>query len=120
MGLDMYFYLEDKESKKIIEYSYYRKFNALHGYFVRHFDIENCRRVYITKGIIKHLHALLNEVKYSPEKADQLLPTYPGPFFGSYEYGKIYHNYVNEAARDMYHAQFIDFNKYKLYFTSNW
>ena len=78
----MYFYLEDKESKKIIEYSYYRKFNALHGYFVKHFDIENCRRVLITKGIIKNLYALLNEVKYSPEKADQLLPTYPAPSLG--------------------------------------
>ena len=31
MGLDMYFYLQDKESKEIIEYSYYRKFNALQG-----------------------------------------------------------------------------------------
>ncbi|WP_271400313.1 hypothetical protein [Salinicoccus roseus] len=120
MGLDMYFYLQDKESKEIIEYSYYRKFNALQGYFVKHFDIENCRRVLITKGIILNLYSILNEIKYAPEKAEQLLPTCPGPFFGSIEYGRLYMNHVHEAARDMYHAQFIDFNKYTLYFTSNW
>jgi len=120
MGLDMYFYLQDKESKEIIEYSYYRKFNILQGYFVKHFDIENCRRVLITKGIIKHLSGILNEVEYSPEKAAQLLPTFPGPFYGSYEYDRIYYNHVSQAARDMHHAQFIDYKKYNLYFTSNW
>lgn len=33
MGLDMYLYVEDKETKELIEFSYYRKFNALQGYF---------------------------------------------------------------------------------------
>jgi len=117
MGLDMYFYLENKD---MIEYRYYRKFNALQGYFINNFDNQNYEKLRITKSIIQHLHWILNEVKYSPEKAEQLLPTYQGSFFGSYEYDNIYRNHVHQAAQDVYHAQFIDFNKYQLYFTSNW
>ncbi|PCF56821.1 hypothetical protein B5C08_01945 [Staphylococcus delphini] len=120
MGLDMYFYLENKDTKEMIEYSYYRKFNALQGYFIKNFDIQNCEKLRITKSNIQHLHWILNELKYSPEKAEQMLPVYQGPFFGSYEYDNIYRNHVQQAAQDIYHAQFIDFNKYHLYFTSNW
>lgn len=120
MGLDMYLYLEDKETSEIIEYSYYRKFNALQGYFVKNFDIPNCGRIGLNHETIDDVYQLLNEVRYDREKAGVLLPTFPGPFFGSYEYDRIYHGYIDQAAADFYHAKFLDFNKYNLFYTSNW
>ncbi|MFB9860654.1 hypothetical protein ACFPFV_12250 [Salinicoccus siamensis] len=120
MGLDMYLYLEDNETKEFIEYSYYRKFNALQGYFVDNFSLENCGKVEIEIETVSRLYILLNEIRYNPEKAEVLLPVYKGPFFGSYEYDKIYHNHINQAASDFYHAKFINYNRFTLYYTSNW
>ncbi|WP_017548697.1 hypothetical protein [Salinicoccus carnicancri] len=120
MGLDMYIYLEDKETKEVIEYSYYRKFNALQGYFVKQYELENCGKVQLTYKMINEIYLMLNEIRHNPEKAHLLLPTFPGPFFGSYKYDQIYHAYVHQAAGDFYHAKFLDYGKYNLYFTSDW
>lgn len=120
MGLDMYFFLEDKETKELIEYSYYRKFNALQGYFHDKHAIPNCGKVRITEDIREELYTLLNEIMFNREKAPELLPVHPGPFFGSYDYDRVYHHYIDEACKDMYHAKFIDTHRYHLYFTSNW
>lgn len=120
MGLDMYLLLEDEETGEIIEYSYYRKFNALQGYFEQNFNIANPGKILLKEEIISDLYIRLNEIRYAPEKANLLLPSYPGPFFGAYEYDRLYHSYVNQAAIDFYHAKFIDYSKYKLYYASDW
>lgn len=120
MGLDMYLILEDKETKATVEYSYYRKFNALQGYFERHFGLENGGEVLLTAEKIHDIYTTLNEIRYTPERAAEMLPTYPGPFFGTYEYDRLYYSYISQASSDFYHAKFRDFNKYNMYFTSNW
>lgn len=120
MGLDMYLYLEDNKTLETIEYSYYRKFNALFGYFHNNYGITNCGRVLITKEINNDLFKRLNEIKYSSEKAQTLLPVYHGPFFGSYEYDIIYYNHVRQATTDFYHSKFLDYRRYSLYFATDW
>ena len=120
MGLDMYLLLEDNDTGEIIEYSYYRKFNALQGYFETNYNIANPGKIHLKEDIINDLYIRLNEIRYAPEKANLLLPSYPGPFFGTYEYDRLYHSYVNQAASDFYHAKFIYNKKYKLYFASDW
>ena len=120
MGLDMYLLLEDKETKEKIEYSYYRKFNALQGYFAQRYDLKNGGGVFLTPTTINKIYMLLNEINYSPELGPELLPTYSGPFFGNYEYDRLYYSYIIQAASDFFHAKFIDFTKYNLYFTSDW
>lgn len=120
MGLDMYLYVEEKETKTVKEFSYYRKFNALQGYFVREHHLENCGQILITENIRDEIYQILNEIRFNREKGPELLPTFPGPFFGTYDYDRLYHTYVDQAATDFYHAQFIDYDKYDLYFSSNW
>lgn len=120
MGLDCYFYLNDKQTDEVIEFSYYRKFNALQGYFVRNFDIANCGRVLITNEILDNLYQKMNTIRYNPEKASSLLPVFYGPYFGSYEYDDIYYSQVHRCAGDLYHAKFIDTTKYDLYYGSDW
>lgn len=119
MGLDADLYLLD-EKAEVIPYSYFRKFNALEGYFVEKYNHENCGTVPITREMIDEIYELLNEIRFNREKASKLLPTFPGPFFGSYEYDRIYHQYVDQACADFYHAKFLDFDKYELFYTSNW
>lgn len=120
MGLDMYLYVEDKDTKEVSEFSYYRKFNALQGYFAQQHDLQNCGKVLITESIREEIYQILNEIRFNREKGPELLPTFPGPFFGTYDYDRMYHNYVDQAAVDFYHAQFIDYGRYDLYFSSNW
>jgi hypothetical protein len=120
MGLDMYLYLEDHETSETIEYSYYRKFNALLGYFEKNYGMTNCGRVLITNEIIEDLFKKMNEIKFHTSKANTLLPVHYGPFFGSYEYDSIYHSHIRRATIDFYHARFLDYNRYSLYFTADW
>lgn len=120
MGLDMYLVLEDRTTKEQIEYAYYRKFNALQGYFESNYNIENPGVIELTMDIINDIYIRLNEIRYAPEKANLILPTYAGPFFGRMTYDRLYHSYINQAANDFYHAKFIDYSKYKLYYSSNW
>jgi|SRR5699024_246208 len=133
MGLDMYLLaVESKENEQelksleeltgqvVHEYAYYRKMNALQGYFVEKFDIQNCGMVKLDRETIDELYEILEEIRMNREKAPFLLPTFSGPFFGSYDYDRTYHNYIDEAHASFHHAKFLDFDKYDLYFTSNW
>src|SRR5699024_261188 len=120
MGLDMYLYLEDKETKETHEFSYYRKFNALQGYFVREDNIENCGIVLLSLERVHEIYSLLNKVRHQPEMADEVLPVHHGPFFVTYDYDDFYYNQVHEAAKDFYHAQYMKFNKHNLFFSSDW
>ncbi len=73
MGLDMYLVIEDKETKKQHEYSYYRKFNALQGYFEKHYNLENGGVVPLSFKDEKDIHSLLNEIDYNPDRSSKNL-----------------------------------------------
>lgn len=120
MGLDSYLYLTDKETNEMIEFSYYRKFNALQGYFVNEFNIDNPGRVLITEEVLEELFRKVNAIKYNPDKANVLLPVFYGPYYGSYEYDDIYYSYIHRCASDLHHAKYIDFSKYNLYYGADW
>lgn len=120
MGLDSYFVLKDKETNEVIEYSYYRKFNALQGYFVVNHNIQNCGRVQITKEILNDLYKKLNSIRHHPENASAVLPVFFGPFFGSYEYDDLYFSQLHRCSLDLYHAKFLDYNRYELFYSSDW
>ena len=120
MGLDMYLTLVDKETSEEIEYSYYRKFNALQGYFERHDGLESGGRIHIDAERADEIYRLLNEVCIQPDRASELLPTQSGFFYGSTEYDQLYFSDVQFAEKDFYHAKYIDYDRYDLYFTSNW
>ena len=123
MGLDMYFYVEnraDDEIKEPQEFSYYRKFNALQGYFEKNFALENCGRVQITKEIREDLLNIINEILEDQNKAEELLPVQQGFFYGTYEYDDFYFQDLYSLERDLIHMKFINYDEYNLYFTSNW
>ncbi len=78
---------------------YWRKANAIHGWFVENCanGVDNCEPVNVTE---KKLNALLGLIEKAIKQPDrfhpELLPT-PGFFFGDVEDLEWYHCYLNES-----------------------
>jgi hypothetical protein len=70
------------------EFGYWRKANAIHNWFVENVQkgVDECQESYVDTEQLKNLLAIVNEVLENPSKAEQLLPTTKGFFFGSQEY----------------------------------
>jgi len=76
----------------VYEVGYWRKANQIHRWFVDNVQEGNddCGEYYVSKEKIKELYDLCIEIINNPQKAEELLPAYPGFFFGSYEYDEYY------------------------------
>jgi hypothetical protein len=81
------------------ECGYFRKFNALHVYLVNHFgdDEDNCQPIYIAKSGVEQILANLKEIQEDHAKAQSIMPTQSGFFFGSTDYDEWYFAYIDEA-----------------------
>lgn len=119
MGLDMYLtankYLSqyDEDGKEIsekinevlgldktnfnvkgikIEAMYWRKANAIHSWFVRNVqdDDDNCQEHDVSREDLIMLLAVCNHVIQNKDKAEELLPTASGFFFGGTDYDDWY------------------------------
>lgn len=107
MGLDMFLYGIENATKKFIdrkgneitkrqiiktEEIYWRKANQIHGWFVENVQYHNddCGYYPVTKDELKELKSCCKDVLKNKNMAKQLLPTYSGCFFGSYEYDEYY------------------------------
>jgi len=118
MGLDMYLYAKryvseyspgDKalrsELDKLTELTggfpiqevscevvYWRKANAIHKWFVKNVQdgVDNCASHYVSRDKLEKLMELCKEVLDNHKKADELLPTGSGFFFGAIDYDEYY------------------------------
>lgn len=102
MGLDIYI----KKAPKTItepnfnntdEVAYWRKFNALHQWFVENVcnNQDDCGYWLIQREKLEEFLALLKSL--TVENCEQKLPTQSGFFFGSTEYDEGYWEDVNDA-----------------------
>lgn len=84
-SLNPYIYLE-------VNVAYWRKVNALHKWFVDTCQDgqDDCRTSYVSREQLQNLKKTCEEVLADNSKAEELLPTEEGCFFGSYEYGEYY------------------------------
>lgn len=91
MGLDIFF-----ETHKVI--GYFRKVNFLVKYFGDlGFDIENQTPFCINKDQVTELRDRCQEVLDNHDKAEELLPTMSGFFFGSTDYDEYYFDDVKQV-----------------------
>jgi hypothetical protein len=83
------------------EVAYWRKFNALHAWFVENCQdgIDNCKEHYVSKQQLEELLSTLKEIDSSNEisTAEENLPTQSGFFFGGTEYDEYYFEEVKET-----------------------
>lgn len=111
MGLDMYFH---RDADEIM---YWRKANAIHGYFTRDWTGEdNCVPIPVSIDSILELKQICNDILTMRAEGDleeledycaTELPTTIGFFFGGYEYDDWYFNniqhtydFLNELTKD--------------------
>lgn len=71
---------------------YWRKANAIHKWFVDNVSDgeDNCGTYYVGIDDLMNLLELCKQVKNKPSRADALLPTQSGFFFGDVEYDEYY------------------------------
>lgn len=74
------------------EVAYWRKANAIHSWFVKNVQEgkDDCGTYYVSRGDLKNLMETCQTILDNPSKAEELLPTSSGFFFGSTEYDDWY------------------------------
>lgn len=93
MGLDLFFYRTKAE-----EIGYFRKVNFLVHFFESlDYEIDNCVPITITKEDTEELLKRCDEVLKDHSKAEELLPTTSGYFFGNTTYNELYFNDVKSV-----------------------
>jgi hypothetical protein len=75
-----------------VEVAYWRKANAIHKYFVDNLQggKDECQTTEVSRSELQDLLDICNEVMEDRSKAEKLLPTQGGFFFGSTEYDEYY------------------------------
>ena len=81
------------------ELAYYRKVNFLYRYFSDYMDANGIMAV-VDKYAIEDIIECCKEVLADNSKAEELLPTVNGFFFGSTEYDKYYFKEVAKVLKD--------------------
>jgi len=114
MGLDQYLYTNSKKACKAANKAtgaepwryqygtaiYWRKANAIHQWFVENvqYGEDDCHIYEVDVDQLKELLAVCEEVLADRSKAEELLPTQAGFFFGSLEYDEWYWDDVKQTA----------------------
>jgi hypothetical protein len=147
MGLDMYltakryiytFGDDDKDLRDVLEQlkvndmpikelsyeaGYWRKANQIHKWFVDNVQggVDNCGEYLVDMKALERLLELVNEVLRNKEKADRLLPTTNGFFFGDISYDESYFDdLINTKAIIENVLSIVELRKYDIYYSSSW
>jgi len=145
MGLDMYLtgkrYLhDDSETKAVnsnvdlgqgsftisevgIDAGYWRKANMIHQWFVENVqdNEDDCRIYYVPRESLKKLYDLCYEIykDKNVNKAQELLPTQSGFFFGSTQYDDDYFEDIKLTIDIIDKALKLD-ERWDFYYQSSW
>jgi hypothetical protein len=106
MGLDMYLMQRIRKEEHIedtdIELVYWRKANAIHKFFTDINDqYDSCESIEVTKDMLGMLLDRCTMVLEDRSRADELLPTTSGFFFGSTQYDEWYFKKLEDTIRDI-------------------
>lgn len=127
MGLDMFIFSSDKKSvtfddmdTELKEEIYWRKVNAVHNWFVENVqnNIDDCEIYPVSKDKFKELLNICEEILNDYTKAEKLLPTRSGFFFGSTLYNDMYFDdllYTRNKLEELLNKKD---NKYYYYWSS--
>ena len=118
--------IDPKRVTYIIEQvGYWRKANAIHKWLVNHVQDgkDDCGEYYFSPENMEKLLNICNDVLADPSKADQLLPTTSGFFFGGTEYDEYYLSDINQTVKILQEA-LEDYNNgsddSNYYYQSSW
>jgi hypothetical protein len=103
------------------EVGYWRKFNALHDWFVRTCQdgVDDCKEYYVDPTVLKQLLDILKKIKANKKLAPELLPTAQGFFFGGTDYDEYYFDQVKETI-SLLEKLLKENPNGEFYYTSSW
>ena len=103
--------------------AYWRKVNAIHEWFVQNCQdgVDECQEAYVSREQMRQLIDICRAVVENPKKADELLPTRSGFFFGSTDYDDWYFDNLTYTV-DRFEKILKDpaFEKADFYYQSSW
>jgi len=115
---------EDYHSPKIVlskEVGYWRKFNALHAWFVETFQdgVDECQSSIVDPNQLQDLYTDL--LKINKKNAKDILPTAGGFFFGGTEYDEYYWQDIEGFVKFLliFFEQY-DFEEHTLVYRASW
>jgi hypothetical protein len=104
----------------VSEAGYWRKANQIHNWFVNNVQngTDDCSYYSVSREQLQQLLETVKEVLANPSKAQELLPTAAGFFFGSTEYDKWYYEDL-ELTRETLEKALED-NRSEFEYQSSW
>ena len=118
MGLDMIL-VRRTDDETYEEVGYWRKANAIHGWFVRNVqnNVDDCGDYTVTKDQLRNLLMACELVLHDPVMSSTYLPTTSGFFFGNTDYDQWYLNSL-ESTIEIIKPLIDDQDEY--YYSSSW
>ena len=107
--------------------AYWRKANAIHGWFVRKCgnNQDTCQEMYVSTNDLRDLLATCLQVQKSPELARELLPPTEGFFFGSSEVDQYYIADLDRTIEILTHvidqkSKMTDEFNFEMFYQASW
>lgn len=113
--------IDPKKVKYIVEEAgYWRKQNQIHRWFVENVQngVDNCGDYYVERNRLQELLDICKIVQLDHSKADELLPSASGFFFGGTEYDEWYFNGIDNTIDILKEALEDENGEY--YYSSSW
>jgi hypothetical protein len=113
--------IDPKKVKYIIEEAgYWRKANQIHRWFVQNVQggEDDCGDYYVERNQLQELLDLCKIVQADHSKAEELLPSTSGFFFGGTDYDEWYYNDIDTTISILEEA--LEDKNGEYYYTSSW
>jgi len=102
--------------------AYWRKFNALHAWFVQNCQggVDECQESYVSIEKLEELLAALEQVITDKNSATKVLPTQGGFFFGGTDYDDYYFQEVKDTIKILKGLLKEDGKDCDFYYQASW
>lgn len=102
MGLDTYIYTKDNKDNEEL---YWRKANHIHNWFAKKLysegEEDNCNPKTFSSKLLDELQSTCQQVLANRKKANKLLPTASGFFWGGIDYDDYYFHDVERTIKEI-------------------
>ena len=106
----------------IVDVAYWRKANAIHGWFVTHCqdDIDECQETRVSWESLEILYTICSRILDDNQLANQLLPPVSGFFFGSTDIDNYYLQDLEYTKNVLEKIITSDSKDWDFYYRSSW